>query len=51
MAIQSEATHTEKGLMSAADKVKLDSIDENAPRIYYRSATPPLINGTIWVEE
>ena len=51
MAIQSEATHTEKGLMSAADKVKLDSIDENAPRIYYQSATPPLINGTIWVEE
>lgn len=51
MAIQSEVTHTEKGLMSAADKIKLDSIDENAPRIYYQSATPPLINGTIWVEE
>ena len=51
MAIQSEATHTEKGLMSAADKVKLDAIDETAPRIYYQSATPPLINGTIWVEE
>ena len=51
MAIQSEATHTEKGLMSAADKIKLDALDETAPRIYYQSTTPPLINGTIWVEE
>ena len=51
MAIQSEATHTEKGLMSAADKIKLDALDETAPRIYYQATTPPLVNGTIWVEE
>ena len=43
------ATQTEDGLMSYQDKIKLDKIDENAPRIYYSSTEPPRVNGNIWV--
>lgn len=50
MAIQSLATHSSDGLMSKEDKVKLDAMDENSPRIYYQSTTPPLVNGNIWIE-
>ena len=50
MAIQNLVTQSLDGLMSKEDKIKLDAIDENAPRIYYQSATPPLVNGNIWIE-
>ena len=49
MQFNSLATSSENGLMSSADKIKLDKIDENAPRIYYSSTEPPRVNGNIWV--
>ena len=50
MAIQSLVTHSADGLMSKEDKIKLDAMDENTPRIYYQATTPPLVNGNIWIE-
>ena len=49
MQFNSLVTSSENGLMSSADKIKLDKIDENAPRIYYSSTEPPRVNGNIWV--
>ena len=49
MQFNSLATSSENGLMSSTDKIKLDKIDENAPRIYYSSTEPPRVNGNIWV--
>ena len=50
MAIQSLVNHNADGLMSKEDKIKLDAMDENTPRIYYQATTPPLVNGNIWIE-
>ena len=44
------ASDTTDGLMSSADKVKLDSIDTYAPSIVYSAIEPPApVNGMIWV--